>query len=172
MPFDRDKIREALGLGPDATDTQIQEAWTAAFAAPSTPASPGQDTPNDTPDLNALAQAAKKMGVVVMDAGQVDEMREMARLGKVAHDQQQRDRRDTEIEAALKKGKIPLAKADDWRNRWDIDPAGTKEMLDAMAPDLVPREAAGYAGLTESTEADQRVYALYPEMKPQAGGHR
>lgn len=178
MPFDRDKIREALGLGPDADDAAIQSAWTAAFTnpAPAAPAAPGS-TPTSTPDaLNTLAEMARRQGVVLMDPSQVDEMRQMAQRGQQAYNEQRASKRDAVIQAAVQSGRIALARVEDWRKAWDAevvtggDGSKTKELIESLTPNLVPMEAQGYAGSVASSEADGRYLALYPEDKPRAGG--
>ena len=179
MP-DREKIREALGLAPSATDAQIQEAWASAWTPAPTPAPtptaepvtpPTQATPPAAPapaaaDLGVLAAAAARLGVQIIDPGQLDEMRAMASRGQQAYEERRRDARDTLIEAAVQKGKIALSRRDHWVKAWDADPEGTRSMLEAMAPNLVPMEADGYAGSVASSEAEQTYFSMYPEDKP------
>jgi hypothetical protein len=191
MPFDRVKIREALGLGPDATDAQLQEAWTSAFAAtpPANvpPAAPGQTPPaalgaggTGTPppppagtpgegEMSKLAAAAKAMGVTLIDPYQLAAMQQMAAQGQLAYQKQRADERDSVIEAALKAGKIELARQKFWQDKWDADPEGTRETLAALSPNLIPMSAAGYASTVATNESEQRYYDLYPEAKPRGG---
>lgn len=172
MPFDRDKIREALGLGPDATDEQVQTAWASAFGAPApavTPA-PTPEPSAPAPDLSALAASASKLGVVMIDPGQLKEMQEMAARGQAAYDTQRRNERDKYIADALAQGKIALSRQDHWRKAWDADPEGTRDMLDGLAPNMVPMQADGYANSVAVGEAEATYLSMYPEDKPVRGG--
>lgn len=181
MPFDPKKIREALGLGPDATDAQVQEAWASAYATPSAaptpaptpPAAPGQ---TDSTSLNSLAELARQRGVVLMDPAQVDEMRQMAARGQQAYNEQRASKRDAVIDEAIRTGRVALSRRDDWIKAWDAevatggDGSKTKELIESLSPNLVPMEAAGYAGVAALNEADNRYYDMYPEDKPRVGG--
>ena len=171
MP-DRDKIREALGLGPDATDAQMQTAWAAAFAAPTPAPTPAAaPAPAEVPqgDLSALAEQAKRLGVMLVDATQVEQMRQMADLGRQAHEKLRRDERDQVIEKAMSEGRIEPSRREHWQKAWDADPEGARKMIEGLSPNLVPMAAEGYAGTVASNEADQRLFDLYPEMKAPGG---
>lgn len=171
MPFDRDKIREALGLGPDATDQQVQEAWATAHAPAPAPVTPTPATP-DHADLSALAASAQQLGVIMIDPGQLQQMQQMAARGQAAYDAQRRNERDQYIQDALMKGKVALSRKEHWEKAWDADPEGTRAMLDGLAPNMVPMEADGYSNSVATSEAEATLFNLYPEMKPQGGGRR
>jgi ATP-dependent protease ClpP protease subunit len=175
MPFDPAKIREALGLGPDADDAKVQAAWAAAFTpAPTPPAEPG-NSPTDLEGLSALAAKAASLGVRLIDPGQLDEMRAMAARGQQAYNAQQAGERDAVIDAAVRSGRIALSRVDDWKKSWDAEckvggtGEKTRELIESLSPNLVPMEAQGYSGMGASNETDTRLYDLYPEMKPQGG---
>jgi ATP-dependent protease ClpP protease subunit len=164
MP-DRDKIREALGLGPDATDAQMQAAWAAAYPAPA-PATPPAAEPASAPAITPeLAAQASKAGVVLIDSSQLARMQEMAERGQQAWDAQRASERDQVIQQACKVGKIELSRVEHWQKKWDADPEGTRVLLQTLAPNMVPMEAAGYAGKVAENEADSRYLDLYPEDK-------
>lgn len=171
MPVDRAKIREALGLGPDATDTEVTAAYAAAFgAAPAPNPAPEQGNPTPAPAaqpgaLTGLAAQAKALGVVLIDPSQLEQMRVMAEQGRMAYQKQRRDERDSHIQRALDEGRIELSRKEHWQKAWDADPEGARNMLDGLAPNMVPMQAAGYAGTVASNEAEQRLFDLYPEMK-------
>jgi ATP-dependent protease ClpP protease subunit len=176
MQPDPIKIREALGLGPEATDEQVSAAWAKAYnpaqaqapapaptAEPVTPGAP-------VPDLSALAASAKQLGVVMIDPGQLQQMQEMASRGQAAYDKQRRDERDKYIQNALAQGKIALSRKDHWEKAWDADPEGTRDMLDGLAANMVPMEADGYAGAVATSQAEATYFDMYPEDKPGRGG--
>lgn len=186
--YDPVKIREALGLGPTATDPEVETAWAAAFGkpAPATvpPAAPGTTDPTPTPAptpptptpapgaMGDLAKLAKAMGVTIIDPSQLAAMQNMAAQGKQAYDKQRADERDGIIEKAVAAGKIELSRVPDWQRKWDADPEGARQTLDALAPNMVPMTTLGYAGSMAVNEGEQRHYDLYPEDKPQGGGRR
>lgn len=174
MPHDPTKIREALGLGPAATDAEVQAAWAAAFApsapAPTTPETPA--APAQNVDLGALAKQAEQMGVVLIDPSQLQVMQQMAERGQQAYEKQRVDERDSIIKAAVVDGRVEPSRVEHWQKAWDADPEGARSMLERLSPNLVPMEAAGYAGSVAASQADNDLYAMYPEMKPQGGGRR
>lgn len=179
MPVDRIKIREALGLGPDATDAEVATAYTAAYTvAPVSDQTPPAASGNSVETLNTLAALARQQGVVLMDPSQVDEMRQMAARGQIAYNEQRASKRDAVIQSAVETGRITLARMEDWRKAWDAevvtggDGTKTRELLESLTPNLVPMEAAGYAGTVAATETDSRLFALYPEMKADTSGGR
>jgi ATP-dependent protease ClpP protease subunit len=173
----RKEVLEALGLGPDATDAQAQEVWAKTFAPPAAPAptpqaTPPADEPANTGDLSALAQLAAKMGVTLIDSSQLVRMQTMAEQGKTAYDERRREQRDQVIDSAIQTGRIELSRKEHWQKKWDGDPEGTRLLIESLAPNMVPMDAVGYAGTVAANEAEQRYYDLYPEARPQGGGHR
>ena len=166
--YDPAKIREALGLGPDATDAEVTTAWSAAFGAPAPAPTPPAE-PAVPENLSRLAQMAKDMGVTLIDPAQLTKMQAMAEQGATAYKQQRASERDAEIEAALKAGKIELSSVERWKQKWDADDEGTRETLNALAPNMVPMEASGYAGTVAANEAESRLFDLYPEMNTKGG---
>ncbi len=183
--YDPVKMREALGLGPDASDAELTTAWSAAFGAPTPsptpPAAPGNNTPAPAPagnqdSLSTLAALARQQGVILMDPAQVDEMRRMAARGQEAYNEQRASKRDAVIDEAIRSGRIALSRRQDWVKAWDAevttggDGTKTRELIESLTPNLVPMEAQGYAGSVATSETDGRYFALYPEDKPQAGG--
>lgn len=178
MPVDRDKIREALGLGPDATKEQVDAAYAAAFSAdpvPTPPAAPGTTTAGTTTTddgLTELARMAAKMGVTLVDSSQIVAMQAMAAQGKQAYDERRREQRDAIIQMAIDTGRIELSRKDHWVKKWDGDPEGTRLLLESLAPNLVPMSAAGYTGTVAANEAESRYFDLYPEDKPGQQGVR
>lgn len=173
MPFDPKKIREALGLGPDATDAEVQAAWTTAYSTPAP--TPPAEQPGPTGNLNALAEMARQQGVILMDPAQLDEMRAMAARGQQAYNTQKASERDGVIKWACETGRIALSRVEDWKKSWDaeVKTGGTgektRELIESLSPNLVPMEAAGYSGMGAVNETDTRLYDLYPEMKPKGG---
>jgi ATP-dependent protease ClpP protease subunit len=69
--------------------------------------------------------------------------------------------RDVALDAAVAKGKIPLARREFWSGYWDKDPKGAQEALAALPDNLVPVATIGTGEADENVDADYR--ALYPE---------
>jgi ATP-dependent protease ClpP protease subunit len=172
MPFDRDKIREALGLGPDATDAAISEAFMSSLGGAPTPASPsaasGTPAPAAPAQLTAadLAKLAQETGAVLIDPAQLDEMRRMAALGVEAHNTLRVRERDEVVDQAIKAGKVALSRREHWQNLWDKDPEGTRSALNELKPNMIPVDLAGYSGTSMTlNEAEAALMGLYPEEK-------
>lgn len=146
---------KAIGLPADATDEQI-DARLAALAALDTSTPPADDTGEDddtggeqpvvtTPPADApvvpITPAAD--GTVTMDAAAVEELRVAAAQGVAARTRQLTEDRDRFIGDAIKAGKFPVARRDNYVKLWDVDPDGTKAMIDTLAAGMVPVSEIG-----------------------------
>lgn len=192
--MDPAKLREALGLNPDASDQDVTAAIAAAglaapppppapppgltpqFVAPAPP-QPVQDVPQAQPVPVAASSGLRQLppGTVVIDATQLAEFQAgMAQSQRIAATIAKRDRDDT-IAAAVAKGKFPPARRQHWEQLWDADPDGTREVLDRLEAGLVPVQASGYPG--GPVDGDDLQYAQFahlfpPDPQQQGGGRR
>lgn len=159
--MDPGKIREALGLSPEASDDDVLAAVKANASKTPEPPKTEPDPPKaNTPDLTNLPE-----GVMVLDSSVVKSLQAQAERGDQAWKEIQRNRRDDTIRAAIEQGKFPPAREEHWRKLWDADPVGTESQIKNLAAGLVPLAATGYPG-TETFEQDLSYYGLYPEEKP------
>lgn len=132
-------LRDKLGLGEDATISDVLEAVQA------------QDTgegENDTEgsDQEELVTASLPKGVKAIDESVLADLRAKAELGVQAHAAQQKARREGLVTAALKAGKIRAADKQRWLKNLELDPEGYEATLDALEPGLVPVTELGYDG--------------------------
>lgn len=163
--MDPGKIREALGLSPDASDDEVKTAIASAGLAPAAP-EPAKDVEPKPEQASAGLDVSKLAdGVMVMDSSVVKALQAQAARGDAAFREIQRNRRDTVLASAVEAGKFPPSRLEHWTRLWDADPEGTEKQVNSLARGLVPVSASGYPG-TETFEQDNAYYGLYPEEKP------
>ena len=168
---DSAKLREALGLAADASDDEVQQAFTAALGTKDDDAGGGGEDVTDRSDADLLdlpkrvPALGKDDGPVLVDASQIRQLRAMAMKGEQAYETMRRNQRDTFLNDALRAGKFPPARLEHYKTLWDSDPEGTRNLLNAMAPNLVPVLSAGAMGGADdmASQADLAYKALYPE---------
>ncbi len=162
--MDPAKIREGLGLAPDAPDDEVRTALVAAGLATAPPAPPAPTATVDQQDQRVAANAAK-VGLITIDPAQLEQYQQgMIRAAALAKRLEAQDR-DNAIDAAVKAGKFPPARRAHYERAWDADPEGTRELIASLAPGLVPVTAMGY-----STDADDAIFdaefaRLFPAVK-------
>lgn len=176
MPFDADKLREALGLGADASANDALTAFAGALATlgghASTPA-PASHQNTDTslsansgttgPDPVVVPQLADGNRPILLDPTQLAQLQESARKGETAWAQLRRNERDGVIDEAVRLGKFPAARREYWVQLWDRDPGGTRDAISALAANVIPVLSQGYLGDDAATRsaADQAFEGLY-----------
>lgn len=164
--MDSAKIKEALGLDPNASDDDVLAAITASRQQTPDPVPAPTPSPVPAPAPAAVPVAASGSGVVVLDQSVVEEMRRQAEQGAIAFEQMRKNERDTVIQAAINDGKFAPGRKRHWEQLWDADPEGTRTQIENLAPNLVPLQAAGFAGGDEFTN-NENYYGLYPEDRPE-----
>jgi ATP-dependent protease ClpP protease subunit len=166
---DAAKLREALGLAADASDDDVREAVAKAFADDSDDDKGDEDvTDRADEDLLGLPRKVPSLGEadgpVLVDASQIKALRAMAIKGEQAYETMRRNQRDTYLTNAMQQGKFPPARLEHYKKLWDSDPEGTRELLNRMAPNLVPVLSDGVMGGDDmASQADLAYKALYPE---------
>lgn len=173
--MDPAKIREALGLQPDASDDEVRTAFAASALAPSTtpePAPAGDGTP--TPPAPPAPQAPATAGTsdaVILDPAQYAALRAQAMRGDEAWRKMREAESEQILDAAIKAGKFPPARRDHWKTLWAADPDGTKATIEKLASNVIPVLASGFPGVGDEAETDIVYAAMYPEAA-KAGGRR
>lgn len=143
-------LRERLGVtDANATDDELLAAVDEALT----------EQVDDTPAASAASTALPE-GTIAVDATVWEETQSNARLGAEARAEQDRTRRDTIVDAALKNGQItPKSKAD-WRARLDKD---EKEYASVLAS--LPKNTAvavNEVGHSDTlTSSDDALYAQF-----------
>jgi ATP-dependent protease ClpP protease subunit len=167
--MDPAKIREALGLGPDAPDDEVTAAF--AKAVPATaPAKPDPDgdaepEPDDEPEppKAKARKTTKTAGVMSIDASVWEETQARMKSLEAQAARQARDERDKVIAQAVADGKFAPARKQHWAKLWDADPEGTRETIGQLAKNVVPLSAVGYD--LDGGEPDEDYRALFPTSK-------
>lgn len=189
--MDPAKLREALGLTPEASDQEVtaaiaaagltppapppaQPALTPQFVAPTPPAVPAQpvqDVPQAAPVPVAASSGMRQLppGTVVIDATQLAEFQAgMNRANQIAAKIAERDRDDV-INAAIANGKFPPARRAHYEQAWAADPDGTRELIERLEANLVPVQASGYPGGGDQDDLQYAQYAHLFPPEPQGG---
>lgn len=153
---DAAKMREALGLAPEATDAEVAEA----FAAQATAAAP---PPPSAPDTSALLSALPKDGgAMLIDPENYKTLVTMAAQGQAAFERMQRNERDVVLGQAVKDGRFPVARLSTYEQMWDKNPDATRAYIELMPKNSVPVMAAGFLGAEISqNETDIAYEAMY-----------
>lgn len=109
----------------------------------------------ETEDAPAVATLPK--GFVAVDENVWSETQNNARLGAEARKEQDKDRRDGIVAAALRTGQISTASASAIREQLEKDEAGTVAFLATVPKNSVPVEPVGVSDTLTST--DDALYA-------------
>lgn len=154
------KMREALGLATDASD---EELWAAIAAAQPTPEPAPEAVPDAASVAGVAAAAAGSHGdMLLVDRSQIVALQASARKGELAWQQLRTSERDQVLKQAMSDGKFPPARRDHYQKLWDADPEGTRALVAALAPNLIPTSLSGHMGSDEAaSEAAVAYDALY-----------
>jgi hypothetical protein len=175
MPFDAAKLREALGLKPDASADDALSAFAGALSAlgggqtpaadptKTTPA-PGATGALSAPDPVTVPQLADGNRPILLDPAQLAALQESAKRGETAWAQLRRNERDGVLDEAIRLGKFPAARREYWVQLWDRDPDGTRQAVTALSANVIPVLSAGYTGDDDASArsaADQAYEGLF-----------
>lgn len=152
---DEVKMREALGLGPDATKDELAQAFTAQFSA---------SAPATKPDVAAtlLSALPKDGGAMLIDPENYKSLVQMAAQGQTAYEKMQRNERDQVLDQACHDGRFPVSRLSAYKAMWDENPEATKAYINLMPKNSVPVMAAGFLGAEVSqNETDMAYDAVY-----------
>jgi hypothetical protein len=164
--MDPAKLREALGLAPDAPDEDVNAAMTAALQTSTTSGtgtSPTSDVTPAAPAAEPVAAAApvRVAGTMVIDASAWDAQQDRIKRLEAQETKRAREERDQVIAEAVKAGKFPPVRKAHWERLWDADPEGTREVIATLAKNVVPVDALGHADLDDE-DLDAEFAGLFP----------
>jgi ATP-dependent protease ClpP protease subunit len=148
-----DDVRTRLGVTEDADEATILAALDEALAENADP----------EPETNSAPEVPE--GMTLIETEVLDGLRDGARQGIEARQQQLTEERDRAIEAAISSGRTTPARREHWQAAWDADPEGARAQLEALAPGLVPVTEVGEATNTEESAEDAIYARLYPTEK-------
>ena len=138
-------LRQSLGVADDADGDTIVAALQEVLQEQATEEQPAAST---VPE-----------GMALVDADMLAALREDAAAGREARNQQQSERRHALVQAAVRDGRIPLARAKHWEEQLAKDP-GAETTLASLAAGLIPLEERGHAGEgPQSTDTTDDLYA-------------
>jgi hypothetical protein len=137
------KLREALGLAPDASDDEVKAA---AAASLNLQAASAANPPEGTPAPAAPIPTAAAPGTVVLSESAWQETQNQLRTLAAFVDKTKRDERDTVLAKAIGDGKFTPAQKEQFAKLWDSNPDGTRALIDSMTPNAAfATQALGYA---------------------------
>jgi ATP-dependent protease ClpP protease subunit len=151
------KLREALGLAPDASDDEVKAS---AAASLNLPAAPVAGPPEGTPAPAASIPTAAVPGTVVLSESAWQETQNQLRTLAAFVDKTKRDERDTVLAKAITEGKFMPAQKEQFAKLWDSNPDGTRALLDSMTANAAFATAAlGYA-TADGDDLDREYQAM------------
>lgn len=161
MPDTLAKVRERLGISADADEAAIMAALDAVAVDNDT-----DETDTDADEAAETEQtedadevAGSLPGTVTIDEGVLNQLRNDAQAGRDARAQQLTEHRENLVSAAIRDGRISLARKADWLNKLERD-SGSETELAALATGLVPVDGPhGYTGSLSDVAEDDALYA-------------
>jgi hypothetical protein len=153
---DAAKMREALGLGPDASDDEVREAFATQVSASAPKTEPA---PNPLAVLTAKLPAGEQP--ILVDPENYKALLSMAVKGEQAYAEVQKTRRDQVLSAAAKEGRFPVSRLSTYKEMWDKNPEATEAYINLMPKNTVPTLAAGVLGAEINQNEVDQVYAAY-----------
>jgi hypothetical protein len=153
---DAAKMREALGLGPDADDDEVREAFAAQLSA-STPAA---NEPDPLAALTAQLPAGERP--ILVDPENYRSLVAMAAKGETAYQRVVKTEGREFLEKAAQEGRFPVARLSVYQEMWDKNPEETRAYVNLMPKNTVPTLATGLLGAEISqNESDLAYEGMY-----------
>jgi ATP-dependent protease ClpP protease subunit len=145
-----DTLRTKLGLAADADEDAIVAAVTEQ--ADASAGETDEDRDLQVPD-----------GAVLVAASVLDDLKAQAAQGVEARQEQQRQRREQLVAAAVQDGRIRPADRAGWLNDLEKDPERKEATLASLTPGLVPLVPIGRAAENDN-DPDPEASALYAQV--------
>jgi hypothetical protein len=173
ISMDPAKFREALGLDEDEfSDDDVMGALaTAGFQPAPEPSTAPEATPVAASALvtpTAIMAAAAKAGMRVVSDSVWDANQDTIKTLTDFVAETKRNQRDEVLASAVSAGKFTPAQKKQFANLWDVDPDGTRALIDTLTPNsALAVMASGYADETSGDEIDE--YAALWRTNRKAG---
>jgi ATP-dependent protease ClpP protease subunit len=159
---DRAKLREAMGLDPNASDEDVRAALSAEFPAPTNQATNTAPAPDPTPTAETLPPPSTSATQIVATSVWDDQQKTIRELSEFVA-KTKRDERDTVLAQAVAEGKFRPSQTADFSRLWDQDPEGTRNLVNRMTPNsAVAIAALGHANELEDDSFDAEFASLFP----------
>jgi hypothetical protein len=97
------------------------------------------------PSAEAVMLAAGNLGLTVVDTAMFAQLKDDAKAGRQARDEQNRVRWDTIIQGAVRQGKLAASAFKVWRTNIEANPELVIQLLAAMPEGELPTVALGHA---------------------------
>ncbi|GAA1714524.1 head maturation protease, ClpP-related [Brachybacterium phenoliresistens] len=154
MPNLTQELRNRLGIAENAqlNETELLAALDEALEERAEPAP-------------AAASAQLPEGVTLIDEQQLADLKAAAEDGRAARAQQTADRRRGIVNAAIKDGKIPPARAEHWLAQLEADEEGALAVLNSLHANTIPVAPLGESAGEGTTAEDAAYAAVFPTSK-------
>lgn len=150
--MDPAKFREATGL-EDMSDDEVMAALAEAGFVPR----------SEAPET--VAASAPAPGTIILASSVWDENQNTIKRLQSFVDRADRNERDTVIAQAVIEGKFTPAQKPHFMKLWDVDPKGTRAVIDSLMKNTALAVAAsGYAGdgQEQDDDLDREIARLSP----------
>lgn len=147
-PVDPKQLRESIGLAEDASDEDVKARLAELNARPDTvkigdETIPVAEVDEKVAEAIAAARDQEKQRIAasggkVVDEAELAQLREDAKAGRVARDEQVKASRTGYVEDAIRAGKFPPARRDHYLALLDKDEQGTREFIDQLEANAIP----------------------------------
>jgi hypothetical protein len=162
LSVDKAKIKEGLGLAPDASDEEMNVALAALTSGSGSTPPAATPAPTGTDPASLLAAIPKGSGAIVLDGDNYKELLRKADLGVQANERVKLMERDAFLTKAMKDSRFPVAKLGDYQKMWDANPDATKAFIELMPKNAIPTSSVGLLGAeVDKNDADLAYEAMY-----------
>jgi ATP-dependent protease ClpP protease subunit len=157
VPTFLDDVRQRLGVAAEADEVTVLTALDEALEERADDENEGEGGDG--------GQAELPEGAVVVDAAALAQLRADAELGRNAHARQEREDRESLVDAAIGDGRIAPSARADWLRSLENDPGGhARTTLASLPKGLIPvGPALGSAGGGVRTAADDLYASVFGE---------
>jgi hypothetical protein len=171
------QLREQLGLAEDADEDAVKAALTEIKSkAEKADALEIPDGLDDQAAKEALAAAAAGTkptevqlpeGVVAIDKTTLDDLKASAGLAKNLAEDKRVEARDSLIASAVKAGKFAPSRKQHFSELYDVDPEGTKALIEKLEANTIPVEERGHQADPDNPSGEAASYpaAWLPEVQ-------
>jgi ATP-dependent protease ClpP protease subunit len=153
-------VKDADKLADDDAVAKAIEDHRAAEAKALKDAEDKAAAEDKTGDKPVVTNANLPKGFMVVDEATIADLQTSAKRADAVVKQIDERDRESALDEAVAKGKIPVSRREHWASYWDSDKEGAKVALAALPAGLVPLEPIG-TGADSDSDLDADYRALY-----------
>lgn len=144
-------MRRELGIAEDADEATFLAAFREALAerADTPPVTHPAGTPGDSatppPAPAQVVPTATAPGTMVIDSSAWNAAQERIQRLEAQDAKRRVEERDQVIAQAVKDGKFEASRVGHWKNAWDQNPEGIRQVIDSLTKGVIPTNELGHA---------------------------